>query len=57
MLRSARRLAPWVRRYLTQVSLADPESEIDLNNLQLPDDPLMLTCWAAALLQIPAYEK
>jgi hypothetical protein len=57
MLRSARRLAPWVRRYLGQVSQADPDNQVDLKNLQLPEDPMMLTCWAAALLQIPAYEK
>ncbi len=57
MMRRARRLAPWVARYLAQVDRADPENDLDLEHLQLPDDPLMLTCWAAALLQIPAQEK
>jgi hypothetical protein len=57
MMRRARRLAPWVQRYLAQLGQADPENKLDLDRLQLPDDPLMLTCWAAALLQIPSLEK
>jgi len=56
-MRRARRLAPWVLRYLAQVDQANPENDLDLRHLQLPDDPLMLVCWAAALLQIPAPEK
>jgi Lon protease-like protein len=57
MMRRARRLAPWVVRYLAQVDRANPENDLDLRHLQLPDDPLMLVCWAAALLQVPAQEK
>ena len=57
MLRGARSLAPWVRRYLEEISRAQPAYELDLSHLQLPDDPLMLIYWAASLLQIPAIEK
>lgn len=57
MMRGIRRLAPWVQRYLALLVKANPQSELDLDHLELPDDPLMLTCWAAALLQLPAPEK
>jgi Lon protease-like protein len=57
MMRRARRLGPWVLRYLAQVDRANPDNDLDLRHLQLPDDPLLLACWAAALLQIPAQEK
>jgi Lon protease-like protein len=33
------------------------EIQIDLTNLQLPEDPMMLIYMAAALLQIPSIEK
>ncbi len=33
------------------------EMQVDLTNLQLPEDPMMLIYMAAALLQIPAIEK
>ena len=57
MLRGARALAPWVRRYLAEISQLEPAFELDLSGLQLPDDPMMLIYWAASLLQIPAREK
>ncbi len=57
MQRGARRLAPWVERYLAQVAQSDPQADLDLEELQMPDDPLPLLYWSAALLQIPAYEK
>lgn len=57
MQRGARRLVPWVRRYLIEIAQADPQSELNLEELQLPDDPLMLLYWAAAMLQIPPHEK
>jgi uncharacterized protein len=57
MLRGARALAPWVRRYLVEISQMEPAYELDLSNLQLPEDPLLLIYWAASLLQIPALEK
>ena len=57
MQRGARRLDPWVHRYLELVKRADPENDLNLEALQLPDDPLMLLYWAAALLQLPAHEK
>jgi Lon protease-like protein len=55
--RGARSLSPWVRRYLGLISQADPVMDVDLSELQLPEDSLMLLYWAAALLQIPAVEK
>jgi Lon protease-like protein len=57
MQRGARRLAPWVQRYLLQVAQGDPQAGLDLEELQLPEDPLTLLHWSAALLQIPPYEK
>ncbi len=57
MQRGARRLTPWVQRYLHQVALTDPQADLQLDELQLPEDPLALLYWSAALLQIPPYEK
>jgi len=57
MQRGARRLDPWIRRYLQLAHQAEPDSGLDLASLELPDDPLMLLYWAAALLQLPAHEK
>lgn len=57
MQRGAHRLEPWVRRYLELVKQSDPENDLDLAGLQLPEDPQMLLYWAAALLQLPAHEK
>jgi uncharacterized protein len=53
----AHALAPWVRRYLAQISRLAPDLTVDLTSLQLPEDALMLLYWAATLLQIPAREK
>jgi len=57
MARGARHLGPWVARYLALLDRANPWIDIKLDRLELPDDPLLLVCWAAALLQIPAAEK
>lgn len=57
MQRGARALAPWVRQYLHGVSQLDPEAELDLRELQLPEDPLMLMYFSAMLLQVPPVEK
>jgi Lon protease-like protein len=57
MQRGARELAPWVRQYLRAVSQLDPEAELDLRELQLPEDPLMLMYLSAMLLQVPPVEK
>lgn len=57
MQRGARALAPWVRQYLHAVSQLDPEAELDLRELVLPEDPLMLMYLSAMLLQVPAVEK
>jgi Lon protease-like protein len=57
MQRGARRLEPWIRRYLELANQAEPDNDLDLASLELPDDPLMLLYWSAALLQLPAYEK
>ncbi len=57
MQRGARRLVPWVQRYLVQVAQSDPQADLDLGELQLPDDPQPLLYWSAALLQIPPVEK
>lgn len=45
-----------VRAYLKILYQID-SSEIDLNEIQFPDDPLMLIHLAASLLQVPAVEK
>lgn len=55
--RISRQLLPWVRRYLSLVSRLDPENELDLRELQLPEDPLLLSYLSAMLLQLPPHEK
>ncbi len=57
MQRGARQLRPWVQRYLELVSRLDTENELDLSQLQLPDEPLMLAYLSAMLLQLPPHEK
>jgi len=57
MQRGARALAPWVRQVLHGISALDPEAELDLRELVLPEDPLMLMYLSAMLLQVPAMEK
>lgn len=51
---SARRLLPWVRKYMQILSEA---SESDLDPQNLPDDPLVLAYLAAVLLQISPEQK
>ena len=46
-----------MRRYLDLVSRLDPENELDLRGLQLPEDPLLLSYLSAMLLQLPPHEK
>lgn len=65
VVRGVRALRNHVTRYLalltrlTQVDKAHGELDLDLDlrDLQLPDDPMMLIYLSAALLQIPAVEK
>jgi uncharacterized protein len=55
--RMARYLA-YIGRYLNQNEEGpSAEPELDLTQMQLPEDPMMLIYLSAALLQIPANEK
>ena len=45
-----------LKRYLTILSKLE-NAELDLSDLQMPDDPLALVYLAASLLQLPAIEK
>jgi len=54
--RQSRRLAASLQRYLVGLSLAKIEN-MDLSRFSPPDDPMSLVFLAAALLQIPPYEK
>jgi len=54
--RAARRLRPWVIRYLEAIPQGgDEEEELDLE--QVSDEPIPLAYLAATLLQIPPDEK
>ena len=55
--RGIRHLVPWVRGYLELVSQIDPKDPVNLEEIDLPEDPLMLIYLAAAMLQVPATEK
>ena len=44
-------------RHASQADQADSELNIDLSELELPDDPLLLIYLSAALLQVPPREK
>jgi uncharacterized protein len=57
IMRGLRRLSPWMKYYLKLVHQADPDEELDLGDMRLPEDPLALLNLAAALLQVPAAEK
>lgn len=57
MQRGAKQLLPWMRHYLDLISRLDPENELDLRELQLPEDPLLLSYLSAMLLQLPPHEK
>lgn len=53
-VKAARRLRPWVVRYMDVLSQIDG---IELDPLQLPDEPLALAYLAATLLQVPQEQK
>lgn len=44
-------------RHASQTEQADSETNINLSELELPDDPLLLIYLSAALLQVPPREK
>lgn len=52
---AARRLRPWVERYLAILSRAAEQIQFDPQ--QLPEDPVSLAYLAAALVQIPTDQK
>lgn len=56
-LRARRPLAARVHFYLNLLKSIDSAEALDLDEISLPEDPLMLMNMAAALLQIPAAEK
>jgi Lon protease-like protein len=51
---SARRLQPWVVRYMEVLSEVDG---VDLDSAELPDDPASFAYLAATLLQVPVGQK
>jgi hypothetical protein len=58
ILRQVRSLSPAVKRYLKLLSRARISAlNLNLNDLDLPNDPMMLIYLAAALLQLPSVEK
>ena len=54
--RRIRHLRNQVQFYLHTINRLD-DMEVDLNQIQMPDDPFTLIFLAASLLQIPAHEK
>jgi Lon protease-like protein len=56
LLKRARAFAPLVRQYLRSLQLEEMEG-VDWEQLELPDEPLVLFHLAAALLQTPPFEK
>jgi Lon protease-like protein len=52
--RAARRLRPWIERYMDTLSEIEG---IELDTQQLPDEPTTLAYLAATLLQVPANKK
>ena len=57
IMRGVRRLSWKVSQYLQLIRQSDPNSELDLAQIHLPEDPLALLNLSAALLQVPAAEK
>ena len=57
IMRGVRRLSWKVSQYLQLIRQCDPNSELDLAQIHLPEDPLALLNLSAALLQVPAAEK
>jgi Lon protease-like protein len=55
--RGTRQLAPWVSQYLRLVNQIDPDNVPDLNDIDLPEDPLVMLYLAASILHVPAMEK
>lgn len=56
LLRAMRRFRPAVMRYLALLQAAEPET-VDIDGLELPEEPLASLYMTAALLQIPVVEK
>jgi hypothetical protein len=54
--RRIRHLRNQVQYYLQTINKLD-EDNLDLDQIQMPDDPFTLIFLAASLLQIPAHEK
>ena len=52
---AGQQLRPWVERYLSV--LAQIAENLDVDDRNLPNDPLALAYLAATLLQIPVHEK
>lgn len=57
ILRGGRLLNSWVKNYLRLLKEAHDLEEMDLSELQLPEEPVTLIYLAAALLHIPSHEK
>lgn len=56
LLRAMRRFRPAVMHYLALLQAAEPET-VDIDGLELPEEPLASLYMTAALLQIPVVEK
>lgn len=58
VIRAAQELKPWVTAYLQLLAtLGDAELDLGHGKVDLPEDALMMTYMAAALLQVPTEEK
>ncbi len=58
MLRGMHTLMPAIKQYLKLLSqTGNAALDLNLSDLELPDDPMMLIYLAASLLQLPSVEK
>ncbi len=57
IIRGVRHLSHWVVEYLKLLHLSQLDRSINLTELHLPEDPLMILSFSAAMLQIPSCEK
>jgi Lon protease-like protein len=57
MMRGVRQLTGLIRIYLQMVGQLDPTQPFKPEEIQFPEDPLMMLSLAAALLQVPTTEK
>jgi Lon protease-like protein len=55
LAQAGQRLRPWIERYINVLSTVAQTDDFDLAHL--PEEPTALAYLAAALLQIPAYQK